>query len=250
MQNLYAFGAFTNLTRTELHPDLRPYFVGQTLRHPLVEAEWVDSRKFSYLNRLYEYRRQLAAGATHVRNEWELLRPDLSAFQRLHWFYNQIFPDESGVFKETLNHYDRIVGQIWTDPELLWHSSGNFATLLARPLPAHVIDELMIESERRQLSDLPDTLQIYRGHVPILTGGGVCWTLNPTVAVDWACRFDPEQCESLVSPASDFQTPVVTVGKVSKSQIIALINRRGDDEILVDCQYVQDRQTYPVVRIP
>lgn len=177
--------------RTALHPDLQSYLVGNTLRHPLLSAEWVDSRMFARLNRLYELCKQSTTSGKHERNDWELLRPDLAPFDRLRWFDEyRSFWDYPVEYRDRVAEYDRLVGQIWTDPELLWHTSDAFQSLLVRALPGSPIDALMIESEFKRLAELPEILQVFRGHVCTLDGG-VSWTLNPNVALDWACRNEP-----------------------------------------------------------
>ena len=108
----------------------------------------------------------------------------------------------------------------------------------------------MVARERQQLAELPDEIQVFRGHVPVLEQHS-SWTLNPVVALDWACRRVAQggipNVESFTDTERQFWMPVVTIGTVKKSQIMAFVDRRGEDEILVDPQYVKNRTTFNVV---
>lgn len=151
-----------------------------------------------------------------------------------------------------LRDHDRIVGQIWTDPELVSLSSDSFLTLhqgVSRPGVAGPCDAMMTEGERRFLADLPDRVRVFRGHVPVIENRP-SWTLNPIVALAWSSQADLES--PTYQPPSDpveyqFFAPIVTVGTIEKSRIVAYFNRRQEDEILASYEDVVDRQSYEVM---
>ena len=53
--------------------------------------------------------------------------------------------------------------------------------------------------------------------------------------------------ESFTDTERQFWMPVVTIGTVKKSQIMAFVDRRGEEEILVDPQYVKNRTKFNVI---
>lgn len=246
----YSFGSFINLVRIPLLPELQRYRLANVLDHPLLHFDDVDPRWYSRLNQLYEHR--LHSSVDHQPpNEWEQLRPDLEPIDRLKWFVEQIrterFPDE---FHDRIDDYYRIAGQIWTAPEIPYLTSDVLRVLFGNAIPSEPIESFMVESEQRQLAELPETLQVFRGHVPALEHQP-CWTLNPGVALNWACRNEPycQNTQGDLDPQTyRLHCPVVTVGTVCKSHIAAYVNRRNEDEILVNPDYVSNRQSYDVLR--
>jgi hypothetical protein len=246
---MYAIGNVANLVRTPLHLDLRQCLAGNVLKHPLIQFEHVQPRIYSRLNQLLVYRQGLAGKTARERNDWERLRPNFSAYERLNWFLRKLLMEPKAVPKSYENipeRYYQICGHLWSDPELLTNTSDVLCLIFRVPLPSKPVEPFMIESERRQLAELPDELPVFRGHQGL--EHGVCWTLNPQVALDWAFTAEPEVVKQWNNDYPDvsmyYGTPIVTTGIVQKSQIIALVSRRNEDEILVDPRFVRDRQSY------
>jgi len=243
---MYEFGPFTNLVRTSLLHELKQHLSDHTLHHPMLHFAWVDPRLYSRLNQLYEHRLRKATGLNGEPNEWELLRPDLSPIGKANWFLEQLI-DENCPFNHgnRQDDYHRIIGQMWTDPEVLTQNSDTLTCLFRNGLPSSPIFHFMVEDERNRFAELPEELQVFRGHVPVLERRH-CWTLNPNVAIDWACKCEPGAYKPDQYPEYQFFAPIVTVGTVSKTKILAYVNRRQEDEILVNSDYVRDRQSYDV----
>ena len=240
---MYSFGPFVNLNRTRLLPELQKHLVGNHLQHPLLHFENADPGLSARLNRLYEFRLHCESANENAPNEWERLRPDLASLDRLNWYLRQIVDEDSPC-----DH--RLAGQIWTDPDLLTNTCDVLTLLFNGPLPSSPIASFMVDSERQRLAELPDEIRVFRGHVPVLEQH-CSWTLNPVVALDWACRGVAQggipNSESFTDTERQFWMPVVTIGTVKKSQIMAFVDRRGEEEILVDPQYVKNRQTFNVI---
>ena len=144
-----------------------------------------------------------------------------------------------------------MVGQIWTDPELVFNTTDILAMLLSNPLPSSPVLEMMVGSERARWTQFPDVIRVFRGHVPALEER-LSWILRPEIAMDWACLGEPRTASNNAEPLSELMRslclPVVTTGVVQKSQIIAFIDRRKEDEVLVNPQFVRDRQSFEVFR--
>lgn len=248
---MFSFGPYKYLTRPSLHPDLQRYLVGDVLGHPLLSYDYVDARLYSRLNQLYEYR---SGRRTRSPNEWDRLRPDLSPFDRTRWYSDEVMNGRLPLNRpDALHDHDRLVGQIWTDPELVTLSSDSFLTLhhcVSRGAVTGPCDAMMTEGERRFLADLPDRVRVFRGHVPVIENRP-SWTLNPIVALAWSTRSNLESptCQPPSNSVEyQFFAPIVTVGTIEKSRIVAYFNRRREDEILTSHENVIDRQSYEVMR--
>lgn len=245
---MYQAGPFTNLPRTSLHQDLQQYLCDQSLNHPLLQFEFVDPRLYSRLNQLYEHRLRVLTERLRDQNDWERLRPDLQRNDKINWLVRQVSKDESACRSQDQQvEFNRLLGQMWTDPEVVSHTSDVLLPCFRGELPSGPCLHFMVDTERIRLAELPEEVQVFRGHAPV-TEHKPCWTLNPKVAVDWACKFDPGTFPTDQSPEYQFCAPILTVGTVRKSQIFAYVNRRNEDEILVHPEYVRDRTSYDVVK--
>lgn len=79
---------------------------------------------------------------------------------------------------------------------------------------------LMDEDEALTFSQLPETLPVYRGAQAYLNEDGLSWTLSLDRAAWFATRFHPDE-------------PVLIQATVMKSEVIALLLGRGEEEVLV-----------------
>jgi hypothetical protein len=209
-----------------LHPDLAPYFQGDDLCHPLIQVEGLISCLFGRVNIAYAYKLQQVANP-EVFNEWATYLPHLSVIERqIQFLTNEVGRQDPEYF--------RIIGQIWTDPEILGCTSSFMELVL--DLPPFTVDRvlskntvyLMTDAEQQKLANLPDELTVYRGHHPRLLNG-ISWTLDRNIALQYAIGFG--------------ETRFISTGVVSKSSIIAFIDRWAEDEILVPTQSVRNIAT-------
>jgi hypothetical protein len=205
-------------TSPQLHPDLARFRDGTIINHPLVHFEHVSPAFYSRLNQLYEHHLQQQLGE-YTPNEWDQFQSDMPPLDRLMHLIQTTHPkDDAG--------YYRMVGQIWTAPELLSNSSSTLSMLI---VPSHAnLACLMTESERAVLGGLPETIKVYRGHNAQLRDG-YSWTLNRGVALQWAVGL----------PYNDS----ISTGKVATKRIIAYIDRRSEEEIIVSTEDVTDIDT-------
>jgi hypothetical protein len=215
-----------NFTPAELHPDLKPYVRGDDLCHPLVQIEGIFPILYKRVNLVYEYKlRQISH--PEPPNEWSAYLPNLSVFDRQIKFitneYNRQDPE-----------YFRIVGQIWTDPDILGCTSSFLELFLhiepfrSNDKPDPNVIQMMTKIEQEKLVNLPEELIVYRGHHPRLVNG-MSWTLDRNVAMQYAVGRDEQR--------------MISTGTVSKTDVIAFIDRWHEDEILVHTKYVRDIET-------
>lgn len=117
--------------------------------------------------------------------------------------------------------YWGLVGAVWVDSENIWQNEEEWEYLFASERPGR--EHMMDEEEQAALAALPDTLTVYRGCTAELNEDGLSWTLDRNRAVWFAKRF----------AGVHEGEPVVHVGEVSKSQVIAHFLGRNESEIVV-----------------
>lgn len=223
MKNLDLIDALNKLKLPELHPDLRQYLDGDDLCHPLLQVEGLIPALYRRANQVYEHKQQQVS-APEPQNEWARYLPDLSLAERqIQFVINEAGRQDPAYF--------RMIGQIWTDPELLGGTSGFLELLLSiQPsktmpvLPPNVL-HIMTLDEQQQFAELPEKFTVYRGHHERLLNG-LSWTMDCNIALQYAVGW----------PEHRF----ISVGIVHKNSVIALINRWSEAEILVPTSSVQN----------
>lgn len=205
------FAEHVRLAAEDLHPDLEPYTedndsLGTVLRHPLVYQ--VPLLTNGHANQMYEHKlRQLERAI--AENDYSSLvylheRPyRLNAFIE---FVEQDAPDEI---------YWEVLGNVWTDTENMWQNKREWKRLLTSTRPDRI--KMMREDDVVLFEALPDTVIIYRG-CSTQNENGMSWTLSKEKALWFANRFRTDG--------------YVLEAEVKKSDIIALLNHRGEQEII------------------
>lgn len=222
-------------TLPTLHPDLQPYLQGDELQHPLVSVDGgVYPRNYGRINQLYAYKQQQSR-QSRLPNRWQSYYPDLPPFERISKF--QMEETEKSEFPRQDPDFYQLLGQIWTDPEMLGPSSSFLEFILGimfgMPLSQHVY-HLMTPSEQQKLASMSPTFQVFRGHDNRFLGG-ISWTLSLDVALLYSVGC-PDQAS-------------VSVGTVNRSEVIAFIDRRQEDEVIVPSRSVSNIETYSVCHI-
>lgn len=215
-----------------LHPDLQPYQFKDDLHHPLVTYEGgVLPRFYARINKVYQDQK-----AKHTidlgLNWWQSYYPHLEVVERVLKFY--IEESDKPDFPERDPEYFKMVGQIWTNPDSLGQSSSFLELMLGHmtgmPLSKHA-HHMMTPTEQDKLAVLPGELTVFRGHAhPLLQG--ISWTLKLDVAL-------------LFAVGSPLQSSV-SIGTVQKSDVIALIDRWDEDELIVSTRDVYEIETHPI----
>jgi hypothetical protein len=147
----------------KLHPDLLPFLNDDEINHPLLEIEGgVCPALYQRINQVYEYK-QRAVDLIAQPNEWQSYLPHLPITDRqIEFVKNEYMRDDPAYF--------RIVGNIWTDFEILSCSSSWLELLLhfeplrylTQKLSLNVIH--MMTDVEQQLAELPAQFTVYRGH--------------------------------------------------------------------------------------
>jgi hypothetical protein len=211
-----------------IDPELRSYFHGGLVHHPLIIAS-VTANRIQYINETY---RKNKADARKAEREGDWQRLIRGLYER---------PYRIKALRKALRRIAdpkeaaRLVGDVWRDSENIrqhrsaWHSIW---TGLADPWAA------MDEKEQAELATFPDKLTIFRGH-----GGrrgltkGLSWTMDQAEA-EWFAR------RSFRGP------PFVASGWVFKIDVFAYFNGRKESEIVVSPDSVRDVTVTTLLPLP
>jgi hypothetical protein len=112
--------------------------------------------------------------------------------------------------------YNQLVGEIWTDNEIVY-SASCFVIAMLRNDPPHNFADAMTADELAILNKLPAQFEAFRAHEHH-NKWGACWTLNQHTAYIYSVGFG---------------WPYVTRIEAKKENVIAFFNRRGEDELII-----------------
>jgi hypothetical protein len=219
-----------NYILPKLHIDLQPYLYRDELHHPFVSLDGgVYPRLYKRINKLYFYK--IEQSIKHFSpNEWQSFLPYLPVHERISEFVRLEL--ERTDFPRETPQYFQLIGQIWTDPECLGQSSSFLELMLGiidRQLISENIHNMMTPTEKDKLSELPEKFIVFRGHAePLLCG--ISWTINLDIALQYA----------IGSPHKS----LISIGRARKSEVIAFIDRWGEDEIIIPSGLVDNIKTF------
>lgn len=127
--------------------------------------------------------------------------------------------------------YGELVRAVWMDSENIWQHIEMWEDLLTGFEDIRGVT-MMDDDEKTALDAMPDILTVYRGYTYEL---GWSWTLDAHKARWFAVRFAGQDGV----PAAK-----VAKGKVHKELIVAYLTGRGEEEIVVNPDYVHiERET-------
>ena len=186
--------------------------LGRIVRHPLVYCIVAPPEINAVLNQ------QLLAKTRAVRRAEEECNWDLYVYLHERAYRLQAFSQIVDEIDDKT--YWRMLGDIWTDSENIWQNEAEWQMFLSakRALRRH----LMNKDECKVLKALPDMVYIFRGSSKSERRVGMSWTTELVKAEWFANRFTKPQDVGFVTSAC-----------VDKKDIIAYINRRGEDEVIV-----------------
>jgi len=217
----------------DLHPELQKYmvtyeFLGECIKHPLVMAVPYFPAQAGLLNDWFKQKTEQLQQAVNEKN-WDSyiwLHERYCRFDALYDLECEI-PDEE---------FWRLFGDVYTDSE----NVGQNYDVIAGWLDQSVITpSIMTDEEQEILRLLPDTVTIYRGYEQkeeIDAPTDWSWTLSPSIAEWFANRFD--------------RGGYVVRGTIAKDKIMAVFNRRGEDEVLVWGHEVTNQSTLKPEEVP
>jgi hypothetical protein len=195
-----------------LHVDLVPFItegpLGEMIHHPLLISLGVEAVEM--INRQYEAKKTLVAQAM-IEGE----------YKRLVWFYER--PYRLRVFMEieemlSDEAYWELAGSIWIDSENIWQELDSWEQVFNNDRSGK--EFFMSDEDRDALAALDDTITVYRGAIKNRNEEGLSWSLDYDVARRFADRY------------SHIGQPLVLVGQVKKTDVIAYLNGRNEKEIV------------------
>jgi hypothetical protein len=202
---------------TELNPELQEYaethdVFGTIIRHPLVM--WIGPvTDIDLINNLLDNKRKATEEALD-KCEWSrfiYLHERPYRFDALHFVLN--------TFDEiTDDEYWSLVSDVWIDTENAWQNVGSWTELFGSDRASQ--HSLMNEEELKLFASLDDTLTIYRGCRKDVNEEGLSWTLDRSRAQWFADRHGHDDRTLLTR-------------EISKSEVIAVFTRRGEEEVIV-----------------
>lgn len=194
---------------TDLHPDLAPYIVattfGDILKHPLVFQWGIATPAMKGMaNAQYEAKRQAVEQA---RDEC-----DWHSYVALHERPYRIAA--LAEVPRTAEDYWQMVSLWWVDTEYPSLIMADWLAILADPQARAMMDE----DEQAVFEGLPEAVVVYRGVGEGGIDNGLSWTLKRTCAEWFAARFG---------------TGHVVERTVPKADIVAYVNRRNEQEVIL-----------------
>ena len=115
--------------------------------------------------------------------------------------------------------YWQLLADIWIDSESIYINGDRWVEALSQRS-----DEsramMMSDEERLELSELPETITVYRGCKRDINEQGLSWTLSKSKAEWFAKRWGNDDGD-------------VITRQIDKSEIVALLNGRGEREIIL-----------------
>lgn len=207
-------GNFAETQHDELHPDLVPWVeqngpLGPMLRHPLVYEIALFHNGMA--NAQYAAKRERLAQA-EASADWHSY---IFLHERPHRFDALLQVQEmAGTVPADL------VRSVWMDSENVWQNYEDWLQVLEDA------GNIMDEDDQAAFDKLPTTITVYRGAQADLNEDGLSWTLDRDRAAWFARRFSPT-------------SPILLQAQVRKTDVIAVLLGRGEDEILAFFENVQ-----------
>lgn len=194
--------------KEDLHDELKPYFDGTHLRHPLVYSIYHFPHSNALINARYLHKLKAVEEAK--------AKKDYGSFIFLHER-----PYRLEAFLEIMNELEHIaywelLADIWIDTENMWQNLSTWKQLLNSPRPMKKY--FMNPEDREFFRKLPDTVVIYRGYHKGRNKRGLSWTLDYRKAQWFAKRLN--------------DNGLIATKRISKSRLFAYLSTRGESEII------------------
>lgn len=201
-------------TQEPLHPDLKNHIyeierLGKCLKHPLVFSIIYTEQMNALLNEQYVVKKE--------RAEQSLKEKDFSTHVWMHerpyrW---EAFCNISSLLND--DEYWTLARSIWIDSENIWQLIPIIHDALTANERLSSRSLMMTAEEREFLNELPDEITIYRG-AGKENHKGYSWTVDKETAKWFATRLR--------------NVGELLTGRIQKSNIIAYISGRNEDEII------------------
>lgn len=208
-----------------LLPELKRFLVTvekgvQQINHPFVQAFIYIPAINSIYNKQYRDKREALQSAV-VDCDWGryvFLHERAYRLQAFHTAQHQMSDAD----------YWSILGRVWTDSENLHQYGDMLPSLIQSERPGR--ENMMRSWEKAVFDTLPDELVVYRGHHG-RNRMGWSWTLS-----QWQARW--------FSMITDRKARGVVRGKVKKTDVVALMLRRKEFEVIVNPEDVSNPRRF------
>lgn len=206
----------------ELHPALAEHLVdaprlGRCIQHPLVYSVPHYDQLNAFVNRQYVQKMQAVTDAIKQR-EWS----QAIALHERPYRWDALLM-LGGRMSDV--EFWEMFGWVWTDSENIWQHSRTIRRILQCGRAQR--HKMMSNDEQAALSALPSVVTVHRGH-GLRNDNGLSWTLDRDKAAWFATRWK--------------QRGWVTSGQVSRSNIIARFDGRGEQEVVCFPRSVSKKQ--------
>lgn len=205
------------LTREEaLLPELEASLIERNgihfLHNDLIILPFYNKQLNAYANSLYEQKRKMLEDASHKKDwhRWVFTHERAYRWDALLSIMHQLQHKEFG----------ELFSDVWTDSENIWQHERQIRRALSFRQPSFSF--MMDDDEQARYDALPDIVTIYRGHHRDENEAGMSWTLDRSVAEWFARRL-----------CSAKHTPRVVTAQTHKSNIVAYLKGRGEQEVII-----------------
>ena len=211
--------------REPLCAELQPYFYPSSgakgdfpvVKHPLLFSVPHSDSMNAFLNKQIEVRKEQARA--HLAS---------GAYESYVWMHERPFRLEAflEVYRKLSDSkYWKTLAHLWTDSENIYQNFEAWVAMLNAPRPSR--ESMMEKDDREALAAMPKVIRVYRGCYGY-NRHGLSWTIDKNRARWFSRRFAPVRRSK----------PLVLVGDVPKSKVIAYLSNRGESEIIADPRHV------------
>lgn len=216
---------FDHFGAEELHPDLEAYYEDTNppcIRHPLVYSMF----HAPMLNKSCNER---------LRQKCEALAEAHEAGNWLGYVFLHERPYRLAALLAIADDMDdeawwTMVACVWTDSENIRQCQDDWDSVLRSDRPGR--ERMMDDEDREALADMADEIGVYQGCTTDRDDGW-SWTIDQDRAEWFARRF----------ALLEGSTPFMRHGRVNKSDVLAYLTNRNEDEIIVAPEHVEVIET-------
>lgn len=198
--------------------------IGTVLRHPLVFSVPYLPAFNELLNTQLEHKRDAVTDAAQTGN-W-------AKYIMLH--ERPYRAEALALVADSMSDSDywKTLAWVWTDSENIDEQPYLWETLLGAERGGR--NQMMDDDEQTALAAFPDQFDVYQGHTDDRNDGW-SWTVDIDVALFFAHRYASVRKKQ----------PVITRGTAERDAVIAYLNGRGEQEILINPAELTNLSTSP-----
>lgn len=212
---------------TELQAHLTESQMGLMIHHPLIISLYNETMN-TIINQHFRSKTE-ALNECEINGNWQ-------TFVFMHERPYRIDALEEILFTNQINDptiVSQLIADVWIDSENINQELDRWIDIWDLSLDKNF---LMNADECKELNDLPDTFEVYRGvgHSDAVTHG-LSWTTNRDKAIWFAKRF------------SENDNSYLATGTVSKTNVLSYFLRRGENEIVIMPEHVSNTSIHKLI---